>query len=168
MGRFDGHVAVVTGGDGGIGLAAAKRFHREGAGVAIAGRDERSLRRAARSIGGDVLAVPGDVTRPEEIDLLFDPLSPSAAPLSLRPRIRIVAVPRVVVGECHGSPFERCPGGAGRARGAPERAARPVAGPPAHGQLMWRTVRRWNASSSGTATWRRGWRVRTPFRSGRR
>src|SRR5487761_319284 len=71
MGRFYGQVAVVTGGGSGIGLATAKRFHQEGASVAIAGRDEQRLRQAARSIGDNVLAVAGDVTKLAEIDLLF-------------------------------------------------------------------------------------------------
>jgi NAD(P)-dependent dehydrogenase (short-subunit alcohol dehydrogenase family) len=71
MGRFDGHVAVVTGGSSGIGLATAKRLYQEGARVAIAGRDEQRLHEAAGSIGDDVFAVPADVAKPEEIDLLF-------------------------------------------------------------------------------------------------
>jgi len=71
MGRFDGQVAVVTGGSSGIGLATAKRLHQEGAAVAIAGRDEQRLHEAAASIGDDVLAVPADVAKPEEIDSLF-------------------------------------------------------------------------------------------------
>src|SRR5215472_13775447 len=71
MGRFDGSVAVVTGGGSGIGLATAKRLHREGAKVAIAGRDEHRLRHAAGSIGDDVVTVTVDVGRPQEIDQLF-------------------------------------------------------------------------------------------------
>jgi NAD(P)-dependent dehydrogenase (short-subunit alcohol dehydrogenase family) len=71
MGRFDGRVAVVTGGGSGIGLATATRLHQEGARVAIAGRDKQRLHGAAASIGEDVLAVPTDVARPEEIDKLL-------------------------------------------------------------------------------------------------
>src|SRR5437763_11688280 len=71
MGRFDGRVAVVTGGSSGIGLATAERLHREGARVAIAGRDEHRLHEATGSIGGGVLAVTADVAKPEAIDLLF-------------------------------------------------------------------------------------------------
>ncbi|GAB3976842.1 SDR family oxidoreductase [Actinoallomurus acanthiterrae] len=71
MGRFDDHVVVVTGGSSGIGLAAAKRFHQEGAHVAVAGRDEQRLRDAATSIGEDILTVRADVARTEEIDTMF-------------------------------------------------------------------------------------------------
>lgn len=71
MGRFDGRVVVVTGGSSGIGLATANRFHREGARVAITGRDSSRLRKAADSIGEKVLAVPGDVSRPSDLDRTF-------------------------------------------------------------------------------------------------
>jgi NAD(P)-dependent dehydrogenase (short-subunit alcohol dehydrogenase family) len=71
MGRFDDKVAVVTGGSSGIGLATAQRFYQEGARVAIVGRDKERLRRAAASIGEDVLTVCADVARPMEIDRLL-------------------------------------------------------------------------------------------------
>ena len=44
MKRFTGKVAMVTGGNSGIGLAAAKAFAREGAQVAVTGRDEGTLK----------------------------------------------------------------------------------------------------------------------------
>ncbi|NUP01345.1 MAG: glucose 1-dehydrogenase [Nonomuraea sp.] len=71
MGRFDGQVVVVTGGGSGIGLATAKRFHQEGARVAIVGRDQERLHQAATAIGDNVLTVPADVARLEEIDVVF-------------------------------------------------------------------------------------------------
>ncbi|HEU5024518.1 MAG TPA: SDR family oxidoreductase [Spirillospora sp.] len=71
MGGFDGQVVVVTGGGSGIGLATAKRFHHEGARVAIAGRDRERLHKAAILIGDDVLTVAADVGRLQDIDLLF-------------------------------------------------------------------------------------------------
>jgi NAD(P)-dependent dehydrogenase (short-subunit alcohol dehydrogenase family) len=68
MQRFEGKVAMITGGNGGIGLAAAKAFAREGASVVITGRDEASLKRAEREIGGRATALQADVSRLPEID----------------------------------------------------------------------------------------------------
>jgi NAD(P)-dependent dehydrogenase (short-subunit alcohol dehydrogenase family) len=70
-GRLEGKVAVVTGGNSGIGLATAVEFARQGAAVAITGRDEATLRAAEAAVaaaGGEVLAVRADVTRPAELD----------------------------------------------------------------------------------------------------
>ena len=68
MKRFEGKVAVITGGNSGIGLATAKAFAREGASVVITGRDDASLKRAEREIGGSVTAIRADVSRLPEID----------------------------------------------------------------------------------------------------
>jgi NAD(P)-dependent dehydrogenase (short-subunit alcohol dehydrogenase family) len=65
--RFKGKVAVVTGGNSGIGLAAAKAFAREGAQVAITGRDEATLATAAKEIGPGTLALRTDAARVPEI-----------------------------------------------------------------------------------------------------
>jgi NAD(P)-dependent dehydrogenase (short-subunit alcohol dehydrogenase family) len=69
--KLVGKVALVTGGNSGIGLATAKLFAQEGAKVVIAGRDRITLSEAASSIGGDVLALQTDVTNLEEIDQLY-------------------------------------------------------------------------------------------------
>src|SRR5437660_2862893 len=71
MGKLDGKVAVITGGNSGIGLATAKRFVEEGAHVVITGRREKELKEAAALIGKNVTAVAGDVTRLEDLDLLY-------------------------------------------------------------------------------------------------
>jgi NAD(P)-dependent dehydrogenase (short-subunit alcohol dehydrogenase family) len=70
-GKLEGKVAVVTGGNSGIGLATAKQFAREGARVVITGRDARSLADAAREIGGGVLALRSDSSRLADIEELF-------------------------------------------------------------------------------------------------
>jgi NAD(P)-dependent dehydrogenase (short-subunit alcohol dehydrogenase family) len=72
MGKLEGKVAVVTGGNSGIGLATAKQFHSEGAKVAIAGRDQKTLDTAVKEIGGDTLGVRADVSKLEDIDRLFE------------------------------------------------------------------------------------------------
>jgi NAD(P)-dependent dehydrogenase (short-subunit alcohol dehydrogenase family) len=63
-----GSVAVVTGGAGGIGLAAAKRFAGLGMRVAIADRDAAALAAAAAAIGGEVMAEVVDVSDPAALD----------------------------------------------------------------------------------------------------
>jgi NAD(P)-dependent dehydrogenase (short-subunit alcohol dehydrogenase family) len=71
MKKLEGKVAVVTGGNSGIGLATAIEFGREGAKVVIAGRDQKTLDTAVKQIGGDVLAVATDVSRLTDIDRLI-------------------------------------------------------------------------------------------------
>jgi NAD(P)-dependent dehydrogenase (short-subunit alcohol dehydrogenase family) len=71
MKRLEGKVAVVTGGNSGIGLATAKRLQEEGAQVAIAGRNAQTLEEAAQSMGNGVVAVQADVTVLSDIDRLY-------------------------------------------------------------------------------------------------
>ena len=71
MNTFTNKVVVVTGGNSGMGLAAAQEFSRRGAKVVISGRDEKTLAAAAASIGGDTLAVRADVARLGDLDDLF-------------------------------------------------------------------------------------------------
>lgn len=71
MGKLDGKVALVTGGNSGIGLATAKRFVAEGAHVYITGRRQSSLDEAVKEIGSNVTAVQGDVAKLDDLDRLF-------------------------------------------------------------------------------------------------
>src|SRR5436309_14347157 len=66
--RFEGKVAVVTGGNSGIGLAAARAYAQEGAQVAITGRNDRTLREAAKDIGEDALAIRADTAILSDIE----------------------------------------------------------------------------------------------------
>src|SRR5215218_1887810 len=70
-GKLEGKVAVVTGGNSGIGLATAKEFAREGAHVVITGRDAGTLEEAARAIGGGVLALRSDASSLADTEALF-------------------------------------------------------------------------------------------------
>ena len=75
MARLQGKVAVVTGGNSGIGLATAKRFREEGAKVVITGRDQKTLDEAVKTIGGEVLAVRADVSKLADLDRLYKSVS---------------------------------------------------------------------------------------------
>src|SRR5215471_18862417 len=67
--RFQGKVAVVTGGNSGIGLAVAKAYAREGAQVAITGRNDKTLNAAAKEIGDGSLAIQSDAGKVAEIEI---------------------------------------------------------------------------------------------------
>lgn len=71
MARLDGKIAVVTGGNSGIGLASAKRLVAEGAYVFITGRREAELSAAVKEIGRNVTGVQGDVSKLADLDRLF-------------------------------------------------------------------------------------------------
>jgi len=71
MARLSAKVAVITGGNSGIGLATAQRFHEEGARVVISGRDQKTLDQAVKTIGGDVIAVRADVSNLADLDRLY-------------------------------------------------------------------------------------------------
>src|SRR5260221_14604798 len=71
MNRFAGKVAVITGGNSGIGLATAKRFADEGAKVAISGRSQQTLDEAVKTIGNGVLAVKADVSVLADLDRFY-------------------------------------------------------------------------------------------------
>src|SRR3989454_8936840 len=71
MGKLDGKIALVTGGNSGIGLATAKQFVNEGAYVFITGRRKPELDAAVKEIGRNVTGVQGDVSNLGDLDRLF-------------------------------------------------------------------------------------------------
>lgn len=69
--KLSNKIAVVTGGNSGIGLATAKKFAAEGAKVIITGRDQKTLDAAVKEIGAGAVAVQGDVSKLADLDKLF-------------------------------------------------------------------------------------------------
>jgi NAD(P)-dependent dehydrogenase (short-subunit alcohol dehydrogenase family) len=71
MGRLTGKTAVITGGNSGIGLAAAKRFVSEGAYVFITGRRQDELDKAVATLGSGVKGIQGDISNLDDLERLF-------------------------------------------------------------------------------------------------
>jgi NAD(P)-dependent dehydrogenase (short-subunit alcohol dehydrogenase family) len=69
--RLDGKIAVITGGNSGIGLATAHRFVQEGAYVFITGLGQSEIDAAVKQIGKNVIGVQGDVTNLADLDRLY-------------------------------------------------------------------------------------------------
>src|SRR3979490_3310439 len=71
MNKLKGKIALVTGGNSGIGFATAKQFVNEGAYVFITARRDRELAAAVKEIGRNVTGVQGDVSNLGDLDRLF-------------------------------------------------------------------------------------------------
>lgn len=76
--KLAGKVALITGGNSGIGFATAKRFAEEGAQVFITGRRQPELDAAVKQIEGNVTAVQGDVSNLADLDRLYDNIKQKA------------------------------------------------------------------------------------------
>ncbi|HVU99693.1 MAG TPA: SDR family oxidoreductase [Puia sp.] len=74
-GRLQGKIALITGGNSGIGLASARRFVAEGAFVYITGRRQGQLDEAVASIGRNVTAIRGDVSNLADLDHIYSVIS---------------------------------------------------------------------------------------------
>jgi len=75
MGKLDNKVAVITGGNSGIGLATAKLFADEGAKVAITGRDKQTLIQAAKEISDQAVAITADIRDLNTLDTAYQQVS---------------------------------------------------------------------------------------------
>src|SRR5712672_1075639 len=71
MNRLTNKNILITGGNSGIGLAAAQEFDREGARVAICGLNEKTLKAAQETLGAGSLAIRADVSNLADLDAMF-------------------------------------------------------------------------------------------------
>lgn len=71
MKKLEGKIAIITGGNSGMGLETAKLFVKEGAKVVITGRRKKELDEAAKAIGSNVTIVQGDVSNLSDLDALY-------------------------------------------------------------------------------------------------
>ena len=71
MGKLKGKIALVTGGNSGIGLATAKQFVEEGAHVFVTGRRQRELAAAVETVGKNATGVQGDMASLADLDRLY-------------------------------------------------------------------------------------------------
>src|SRR5690242_18832470 len=69
--KLAGKIALITGGNSGIGLVMAKRFVSEGAHVFITGRRQAELDSAVQQIGKNASGVQGDVSKLADLDRLM-------------------------------------------------------------------------------------------------
>jgi NAD(P)-dependent dehydrogenase (short-subunit alcohol dehydrogenase family) len=70
-GKLEGKVALITGGNSGIGFATAKRFVDEGAFVNITGRRQAKLDAAVKQLGPQAKAIQNDATKMDDLDALM-------------------------------------------------------------------------------------------------
>jgi NAD(P)-dependent dehydrogenase (short-subunit alcohol dehydrogenase family) len=70
-GRLAGKVAVITGGNSGIGLASALLFQKEGAKIALLGRDKKTVSSAIEALGADALGFVGDVSSQKDLQEFY-------------------------------------------------------------------------------------------------
>lgn len=78
MKKLEGKVAVITGGTTGIGQAAARLFHAEGARVYITGRSDKTLAEAKKQLPADIVSIKSDASRLVDIDALAETLKSKA------------------------------------------------------------------------------------------
>jgi len=78
MGFLDGRVAVVTGGNRGIGRGIVEALAAEGARVALTARERRDAERAAREVGGKSMGFACDVRHHEQVVWLFEQVARAA------------------------------------------------------------------------------------------
>ncbi len=83
MSKLEGKVAVITGGNSGIGLATAQLFAAEGAQVFITGRRQNELDAAVKLIGRNAVGIQGDVSNLEDLERLYARVKERQVPIDV-------------------------------------------------------------------------------------
>jgi len=81
--KLQNKIAVITGGNSGIGFATAKELKNHGARVVIIGRNSEAIGRAARELGGDTLGIAADVSRVADLDRAFQTIREKAGHIDI-------------------------------------------------------------------------------------
>jgi len=106
MGKLAGKVAVITGGNSGIGLATARQFVTQGAYVFIIGRRQSELDAAVAQIGKCVTAVAGDVTNLADLDRLYEIVKREKGRIDVLFANAGISTPRAPLGEIREQDFD--------------------------------------------------------------
>lgn len=72
MNRLENKIAVITGGNSGIGFATAQQFLAEGASVVITGRNQAAIDEAVSKLGGQVTGILSDAARLQDTEALVE------------------------------------------------------------------------------------------------
>lgn len=71
MGKLKNKVAVITGGNSGIGLGIAQAFSKEGARGTITGRNQNTINQSLKTLDSDFIGLSGDITKMDDLENIF-------------------------------------------------------------------------------------------------
>jgi len=104
--QLAGKIAVITGGNSGIGLASAQLFHTEGAKVAIMGRDGKTIDSALKTIGEDSLGFAGDVSSLKDLEAFMSEVKSKFGKIDIL-FVNAGILSRGTVAECSEEDFDK-------------------------------------------------------------